>query len=212
MTFARTWIKVPFMRFDRSIVDKAGTATTASTRTLAPGVERAAWYGSPMFKETSTLENPSGGAATPNESSADVDPPRSQLPPSASIGSDGPESALPLMPSVSPPTLAPTARQPARTVPHTPHCMAATVEGLGTHCWSKPCFSSVSRRPLAERVMSESFVHKSTIAGCGYSPSHLPSGPHARGTPCRTKIVESPLRCPRAPRLFVPYGYSSRSL
>jgi hypothetical protein len=113
MTFARTWIKVPFMRFDRSIVDKAGTA---STRTLAPGLEGAAWYGSPMFKETSTLENASGGPATPNDSSTDVDPPRSQPTLASDWATDGP-AAMPLMPSLSPLTLKPTARQPGRTVP-----------------------------------------------------------------------------------------------
>jgi hypothetical protein len=190
MTFARTWIKVPFMRFGRSITDKGGAAAMASTRALAPGLERAACHGSLVFKETSTsLENAFGGSATPSESSTALDPPPSQLPASPSNGwADGP-AALPLTPSVSPPTLAPTARQAPRMVPHMSRCMAATVEGFGLTPGRSLAPTRYPRRPLGGRVMSESFVHKSTIAGCGYLPSHLPSGPHARGTPCRTRTT-----------------------
>jgi hypothetical protein len=104
MTFARTWIKVPFMRFGRSITDKDGPTTTASTRALASGPEQPACHGPLMFNETSTLENARGGSAPPSESRTALDPPRSQLPALASnVTADGP-AALPLMPPVlSPP-------------------------------------------------------------------------------------------------------------
>jgi hypothetical protein len=79
MTFARTWTKVPFMRFDRRMVDRGGTAAaTASARALALGLGRMGCHGLPMGKEASTLGNASGECATPNKFSTDPGPRWSQ--------------------------------------------------------------------------------------------------------------------------------------
>jgi hypothetical protein len=151
MTFARTWIKVPFMRFGRSITDKDGPAATASTRALASGLEQPACHGPLIFNETSTLENARGGSAPPSESRTALDPPRSQLPALASDRRTDAPAALSLMPSLSP--LTPTARQSA--FHHGRHC-----RGVRTHCWSKPCSSSVPGRPLDERIVCPQEHHR----------------------------------------------------
>jgi hypothetical protein len=178
MTFARTWTKVPFMRFDRRMVDRGGTAAaTASARALALGLGRMGCHGLPMGKEASTLGNASGECATPTEFSTDPGPRRSQLASLASNGTaDGPEWALPLMPLLSPPpTLAPGTRQAARGVAYKPCSMAAVA-------W----FGLPGRRLAPPRVsiallMSGSFVHRYTIAGCRSFARPLPSGPHKEG-------------------------------
>jgi hypothetical protein len=178
MTFARTWAKVPFMRFDRRMVDRGGTAAaTASARALALGLGRMGCHGLPMGKEASTLGNASGECATPTEFSTDPGPRRSQLASLASNGTaDGPEWALPLMPLLSPPpTLAPGTRQAARGVAYKPCSMAAVA-------W----FGLPGRRLAPPRVsiallMSGSFVHRYTIAGCRSFARPLPSGPHKEG-------------------------------
>jgi hypothetical protein len=55
--------------------------------------------------------------------------------------------------------------------------MAAIVEGFALTAGRS---LAPARYPVA-LLMSESFVHKSTIAGCGYLPGRLPSGPHEEG-------------------------------
>jgi hypothetical protein len=153
MTFARTWIKVPFMRFGRRITDKDGPTTTASTRALASGPEQPACHGPLMFNETSTLENARGGSAPPSESRTALDPPRSQLPALASnVTADGP-AALPLMPPVlSPPPSRLLQGRVPRTGPYTPHCMAAAVEG----CALTAGRSLVATRHTVAHLMSKS--------------------------------------------------------
>jgi hypothetical protein len=156
------------------MVDRGGTAATASARALALGLGRMDCHGLLMGKEASTLGNASGECATPTEFITDRGPRRSQPSSLASNGpADGPEWAVSLMFSVSPPpTLALGTRQAARRVAHKPCSMAA-------FSW----FGLPGRRLAPPRVsiallMSGSFVHRHTIAGCRRFARPLPSGPH----------------------------------
>jgi hypothetical protein len=60
------------------MVDRGGTAATASARALALGLGRMDCHGLPMGKEASTLGNASGECATPTEFITDRGPRRSQ--------------------------------------------------------------------------------------------------------------------------------------
>jgi hypothetical protein len=165
------------------MVDRGGTAAaTASARALALGLGRMGCHGLLMGKEASTLGNASGECATPTEFSTDRGPRRSQLPPLASNGTaDDPEWTLPRMPLLFLPTLASSAAEAAHTVTHRPRSVPVAVEWLGlTASRGLP-----PTRYSAPLLMSGSFVHKSTIAGCRCFASHLPSGPHSRGCRCR---------------------------
>jgi hypothetical protein len=137
-----------------------------------------------MGKEASTLGNASGECATPTEFITDRGPRRSQPSPLASNGpADGPEWALSRMPSRFPPTLASSATEAAHTVTHRPRFVPVAVEWLGLPAGRRLPPTRYSE-PL---LMSGSFVHKSTIAGCRCFASHLPSGPYSRGCRCRQR-------------------------
>jgi hypothetical protein len=166
------------MRFDRRIVDRGGTAAaTALARALALGLGRMDCHGLLMGKEASTFGNASGECATPTEFSTDLDPRRSQPSPLAFNGAaDGPEWALSRMPLLSPPpTLAPGTRQAARGVGYKP-CSLAAVAWFGL-----PGRRLAPPRLSITLLMSGSFVHRHTIAGCRCFARPLPSGPHKEG-------------------------------
>jgi hypothetical protein len=184
MSFARTWGKVPFMRFGSTMTKKEGTAARGNRRQPGRldsglgGETRACQlgHGSLVLIERPGFAATIGRSATPANLVADLDPAWSHLSSLAwSRVSDTPQAALPLMPAPTPP---PTRKGQTVNRASFTLCWIATAAR-----WSEV---SAGRWPTLtqdaiSRFMSGSFVHRSIIAGCRCFSSRLPSGPHEEG-------------------------------
>jgi hypothetical protein len=180
MTFARTWAKVLFMRFDRGMTGEDGSAatavdveSTASTGDSGTRPERLRSHGSLRIERASALATATNRSAAPSKFITDPDPLWSQLTstePSPLVAC--PQSTK-LMISSSP-ILLPAAHQAARLVASKPRFMSAAPARLA-------CIVPPKLHPAITFFMSESFVHRSNIAGCECFARRLPSGPHEEG-------------------------------
>lgn len=173
MTFARTWIKVPFMRFDRGDVGTAATAVdvelSASTGASAARPERLRGHGSLRIEQASAVATGTNRSVEPSKFVASLGPLWTQLPSTEPAHLVACLQSTELMIS-SPPTLPPVGDQAARMVAK-PRFMSAAP--------TRPaCIAPRTLHPAITFSMSESFVHRSNIAGCGCFARRLPSAPY----------------------------------
>jgi len=178
MTFARTWIKVLFMRFDRGMTGDHRTAATAvdvelsaSAGASATRPERLRCRGSLRIERACTQATATNRSVGPSRFITDPGPLWSQLPSTEPSPLVACPQSTELMTSSPPPTLPPATDQAAHMVPSKTRFMSAAPARLA-------CIAPLKLHPVITFFMSESFVHRSNIAGCGCFASHLPSAPY----------------------------------
>jgi hypothetical protein len=165
------------MRFDRGRTSTEGAAAataaevelSASTRASATRPERLHRRGSLRIEQATAINR----SVAPSKFVTDPSPLWSQLPSTEPSHLVVCSQSTELMFS-SPPILPSAADQAARMVASKPSVYVRGPYAARIHCSRK-------LHPATTFFMSESFVHRSNIAGCRRFASHLPSGPHEEG-------------------------------